>query len=242
MTIPTRQQTDLWHAGYNRQLEATVAGLLDLIDCGSGSASPPGRRPSKREQVATDRASDSDGLFQPTAKGQGRRSPGQRSDPTGRAVEQWELEVQQATTRLYACVSAAADAASSLGLTVLDERGCPVVAPNDPATRRTLSGTLVVNVSPSGCRRAVLRASGYLGAVGDALAGRLAGCSDPEVGDRLLDVASLATRDLRALAGWVGGDGRPLRLCACGCRRPAPPKGEGATRPGCRTRRHRSVA
>lgn len=50
-----------------------------------------------------------------------------------------------------------------------------------------------------------------------------------------LRVAGLAD----SLGQWRPG---PLvRLCACGCRRPAPPKGEGATRSGCRSRKQRSA-
>lgn len=237
--IPTQQDVDHWHTTTHRHLGLACAAVLDLIDCGTPTRTVSSRKPSDRDLEATHRASDPSGLFQPTLKTQGRRSPGQRSDPTGRQVVAWEAEVQAAVLALYGVVSAVDDIAGHLAppLAPHDEHGDPIDAPREPATKVNGSGRLVVTEHPRLCRLATLDAVTWLGAVVDQVADRLRGVTDPDVGDHLLERAGTVQGLLVRLGRQV--EVRPagsVRLCACGCRRPAPPVGRGATRGACRER------
>lgn len=231
--IPTAQQIDVWLATVYADLDRLRSGMFDLIDIGPTST-VVARNPSRRDQAVTDRTPGPDGMFQPTPKTQSRHTG--RSDPTGKAVVAWESEVQRAVTDLFAAVSGVISLVESLGIRPTRD-GVPVKPPAEPPTEKLPSGVHRVALDPAGCRRTLDDALGWIGLGCDQLAERMRAVSDPDVADRLLELGGEVRRTVLSLARRVAPD-RP-RLCACGCRRPAPPVGEGATRSGCRSRLQR---
>lgn len=220
--IPTTTDIDHYLTTTHHELRRYTAGLHDLIDCGSPDNPSRPRPPGVRDRAATDRtpsARDNTGeLFDPTPKTAGRRSPGHRSDPTGRAVTRWEDDVEQAVTRLYTIVTDVAHTVDGLGLTCHDPHGQELEPPQPPPTRETARGDLVVVAAPSAARRHVTAATSWLASAVDALADRMRTVTDGDVGDGLWDQASQVGRQIVWEARRVAPD-RP-RLCGCGCRRP----------------------
>lgn len=222
MTIPTQASVDSWRATVARQLDLVRAGLLDLIDCGADDRVTRVREPGSRDLEATRRAPSGQDhrngdLFDPTPRAAGRRSPGQRSDPTGRAVEAWESAVQDAVLTLYGTVTAVDGVLGALGLAVFDEAGDGLSAPREPETRLSKrTGRPLVIEHPRLCRLATLDACTWLGAAIDVLADRMRGVTDSLVGERLTDegrlVETLLTRQAREYA-----DDR-VTVCQAGCR------------------------
>ena len=93
--MPTR--VDPWQAHVTRSIRAIAATVDGLVERGVNDRwLPPARHPTRKEQDRTDRA---DGMFRstPTSPGRGHTV----SDPTNRAVETWETDVQQAATVLW---------------------------------------------------------------------------------------------------------------------------------------------
>ena len=191
--------------------------LLHLVDHAPDLVVTP-RRPSRREQDATDRR---DGRFAPTPAGTSR--PSARSDPTLRAVMSREREVQDHTTRLWEIVSATDDI---------------IRAPTEPSTRLTLTGRAVIDDSLVRCRTHIVVGCDHLEDVCGHVASQRRLSGDDDAAAWWDDRISQIDRDLRRLTGRIGPV--KLRMCRAGCGAPAPPYGQGATCVRCRQARSRT--
>lgn len=194
-------------------VDELAASILNLVNVGVPTVDPPARRPSRREQAATDRA---DGRFWPTPV-----SPHVHTgtgDPTAAAVEQWERAVQHAVTGLASVMSGWAHL---------------VALPSEPPTVVDGHGRTVIAVDPGSCRRWTVQAHGSLRELAAVLAERLRTWHDE--GRAAGDAATLLD-DLRR---ELRRHGRQRRACACGCGLDAPEVGKGAERASCRKRNQR---
>ena len=176
------------------------------------------RRPSRREQDATDRR---DGRFAPTPAGTSR--PAGRSDPTLRAVIRREHDIQQWTTLLWQIVTATDDL---------------LPAPAEPPTRLTLAGRHIIDDSIIRCRTHIDHAYDHLDQVLDLLAEQHRLTADDDAAHRWTERTKTLDTDLKRLAGRIGPV--PVRMCRAGCGAPAPPYGHGATCVRCRKRHSRT--
>jgi hypothetical protein len=191
--------------------------LLVIVDQAPAVVVRP-RRPSRREQDATDRR---DGRFAPTTPGGGK--PSGRSDPTLRAILTRERDIQQHATQLWQIVNGTDDL---------------LPPPQEPPTRLTLTGRHIIDDSILRCRHHIVVAADHLGLVLDLLADQQRKTGDEDAAAHWTDRTALIDRDLRRLAARIGPI--PLRMCRAGCGAPAPPRGRGATCQRCRKQRSRA--
>lgn len=243
--IFSHQDVDTWAATIHRQLGQVDMAVLDLIDIGPAEHIPVSRHPSTVEKDATWRAGDvgdTDSRFhyEPTPRSSGRRSGISR--PVEAATVAWEASVQEAVTSVFAGIALAIETVCLLRVVPRDEDGRPLPPPDEPATREILhgrrAGQHLVDVDPASCRRHLLAAVRYLGASVDATADAMRG-ADGDMAEFVDDRRQRLGHVVGALARRLEVGDRP-RLCGCGCRRPAPPVGAGATRQACRKRLERA--
>jgi hypothetical protein len=199
------------------RLTEVTRRLLVIVDQAPAVVVRP-RRPSRREQDATDRR---DGRFAPTTPGGGR--PSGRSDPTLRAILTRERDIQQHTTQLWQIVNGTDDL---------------LTPPAEPPTRLTLTGRHIIDDSILRCRHHIVVAADHLGLVLDLLADQQRKTGDDDAAAHWTDRTALIDRDLRRLATRIGPI--PVRMCRAGCGAPAPPRGRGATCQRCRQARSRA--
>jgi hypothetical protein len=200
------------------RLTEVTRRLLVIVDQAPAVVVRP-RRPSRREQDATDRR---DGRFQPTTPGSGR--PSGRSDPTLRAILTRERDIQSHTTQLWQIVNGTDDL---------------LTPPQEPPTRLTLTGRHIIDDSIIRCRTHICTATDHLHLVLDLLAEQQRKTDDEDAAAHWTDRTQLIDRDLRRLAARIGPI--PLRMCKAGCGAPAPPRGRGATCQRCRQARSRAT-
>ena len=236
----TTQACDAWTATMHRRLDAIQTAILDLIDVGGAGHLPAGhvanpnghgrcrvcgldasaherRPPTAAERRSHDRAH---GNFYPTPKGSS-RVPYHVSNPTHRQVERWETEVEEAVTALYGTMAEVVGIMYEFDLHPLAEDGTPAVCPEEPPTRRTSNGRLIVELHPVACRQATLQAVVWLGAACDVLIDHVRGAED-ESGE----MAAIRARYLQTLTGTLARRVGVAEGRTCTCGRPAP-VGEG---------------
>jgi hypothetical protein len=227
--IATVTQTDAWTATMTRRLEAIRTAMLDVIDCGIDEYTlPVSRDPSRKEQDLTDRR---DGRFTPSQAAGGTRQAGV-SRPTENRVLAQEGAVQALTSHLHElCAQVEHSLVGEFGLE-LDELEPPTTR-EDEATYLRPSRT-VVDLDVRACRRWTLDATFWLENVASELA-EVWLAAEGEQADRVRGHATWFGTAVGSLSRRL----TPPRRCACGCGQEAPPKGEGATRSGCRSRMQR---
>ena len=245
----TTQACDAWTATMHRRLDAIQTAILDLIDVGGAGHLPAGhvanpnghgkcrvcgldasaherRPPTAAERRSHDRAH---GNFYPTPKGSS-RVPYHVSNPTHTQTERWETEVEEAVTALYGTMAEVVGIMYEFDLHPLAEDGTPAVCPEEPPTRRTSNGRLIVELHPVACRQATLQAVVWLGAACDVLIDHVRGAED-ESGE----MAAIRARYLQTLTSTLARrvGVAESRTCVTGCGRSAP-VGKGATCQACR--------
>ena len=224
-------QVDTWHATTIGRIATIRAAILDVIDCGvTFDELPDLRPPTEREIIETDRA---DGIFRSRPVGGSRRS--EVSRPTEAPTIAHENASQAVTTALLTLCIEAGETLATFDLDI-DDLDIPHRR-YEEATYSRPEPRWVIDLHPAACATWTITACGWLETAVGLMAAEWR-TSEPDVMPSPYGHAKWLGGKVEGLSKRVRPE-RP-RLCACGCKAPAPQYGQGATRPACRKRKSRS--